>query len=776
MAKDIYGNTIPDNLGSITANPPTGAENILNPGGGPRYGLTVDGQDTRGPLSPNSAPSPYSSGNIIVTPQTPAAPVTPNTPTTPSEAYGSYIPNETPEERALRLELERQGALAQTGANTPVDEATIRANTLKQFQAEVDALNRIYTEKRRQAAITGSGRLGSDAAVQARRGLIGSTFGGAQTAGVEDVNKQEMDAIAAEEAAASAALQGKIRSSVVEELAAKTKARKEGAESYITFLQGAAERATKRTTDAVKALLASKSSPTEDDLKGLADALGTSVENVKKVYKDYQKQANADKIANYKTLSEGQSIIDPVTGKVISTAPSAPDKPVSLSPGSSLVDNKGNVLYTAPEKPTNPLDYTKVVGDSLWQYDPVKGTWSKQFTEPGKGGDNIVKVNGVDYVQNADGSLSIPKTPASPANPATTENLKQKVNLIDGLLNNPTLGANVGNYGVTRLNINPFNQSQVNEFRAGVKQLISSETLSTLLQLKAAGGTLGAISEKELQILQNSATKINSWQQPDGTYKIGEKEFRAELQRIKDATQRVLDASNQPSTGVTIESLRQEFPQATPEELEALLQEEQGFNKVGNDTNKVALGNLSSKYESGGNPGAIGFDSTGGYSYGTYQLAHNNAQRFVQQSPYANEFRGLAFNSSGWQQKWKDIARRDPQGFDSAQKKYIESTHFQPQVDKLSQLGVDLNKYSNVLKDVIWSTAVQHGGATDIIAKALKQVGKNASESDLIRRIYAIRWSGGQQFASSTEAVKKAVYNRFYGKDGELKKALSMLG
>lgn len=623
--KDIYGNEIMDNLASKTSNPPTGIENQLNPGGAPRYGLSVDGQDMKAPLT-NTGFNPYGSGNVIL--NTP----TPPTPTTPQQAYGSYIPNETPEEKALRLELERQGALAQTNANIPVDEATIRANTLKQFQAEVDALNRIYTEKRRQAAITGSGRLGSDAAVQARRGLIGSTFGSSQTAGVEDVNKQEMDAIAAEEAAASAALQGKIRSSVADELAAKTKARKEGADSYITFLQGAAERATKRTTDAIKALLASKSSPTEEDLAGLADALGTSIENVKKVYKDYKTQADSAKIANYKTLSEGQSIIDPVTGKVISTAPSAPDKPVSLSPGSSLVDNKGNVIYTAPEKPTNPLDYTKVVGDSLWQYDPVKQTWTKQFTEPGKGSDNIVKVNGVDYIQNPDGSLSIPKVPISPANPATQEALKQKVSLIDGLLNNPTLGANVGNYGVTRLNINPFNQSQVNEFRAGVKQLISSETLSTLLQLKAAGGTLGAISEKELQILQNSATKINSWQQPDGTYKIGEKEFRAELQRIKDATQRVLDAANSqpsqtpqlptpPAGEINVRDKATGQYGSLPEgEFDPNKYEKVSFNQGGN-TNVTASANISIPKRSrlayvNNNPGNLRYVGQAGASQG----------------------------------------------------------------------------------------------------------------------------------------------------------------
>lgn len=620
MAKDIHGNTIPDNPASRFSPPPPGAENILNPGGTPRYGLSVDGQDMNAPLTPQTA-NPYGSGTVLINNPAPTP-----APTTPAEAYGNYIPNESPEEKALRLELERQGALAQTGANTNVDEATIRANTLKQFQGEVDALNRIYAEKRRQEAINGSGRLGSDAAVQARRGLIGSTFGGAQTAGVEQVNTDAMNAISAEEASAMASLQSKIRTSVTDELAAKTKARKEGGDAYITFLQGAAERSTKRTTDAIKNLLATKASPTTDDLKGLADALGTTVENVQTIYSSYKKKAEADRVAGYKTLSEGQSIVDPTTGKVISTAPSAPDKPVSLSPGSSLVDSTGKVLFTAPDKPVDPKDYFMAAGDYVWQYNPKTNSWSKQSsTDPTKSTtDKIVKVNGVDYIQNPDGTYSVPKVPAAPVNPAITASLKEKTALIDNLLNNPTLGANVGNYGATRLNLNPFNQGQINEFKAGVKQLISAETLATLLQLKAAGGTLGAISEKELQILQNSATKINSWQQPDGTYQIGETEFRAELQRIKDATQRVLEASNQPSTGVTIESLRQEFPQATSEELNALLQEEQqkvSFNQGGN-TNVSSVGNISIPKKSrlayvNNNPGNLRFVGQAGASQGT---------------------------------------------------------------------------------------------------------------------------------------------------------------
>jgi hypothetical protein len=204
----------------------------------------------------------------------------------------------------------------------------------------------------------------------------------------------------------------------------------------------------------------------------------------------------------------------------------------------------------------------------------------------------------------------------------------------------------------------------------------------------------------------------------------------------------------------------------------------QGFNTVGGDTNKASnssLGELSQKYESSGNPGAIGYDSTGGWSYGTYQLAHNNAQRFVAQSPYAKEFAGIPFNSEAFRNKWKEIAKKDPQGFADSQEQYIAQTHFEPLAAKAAQAGLDLGQRSPVLAEVIFSTGVQHGPGTDVVNRALAKVGPKASDADLIKAIYNERWSGGARFSKSTSQVKKAVYNRFFGPKGELATALKQL-
>lgn len=202
----------------------------------------------------------------------------------------------------------------------------------------------------------------------------------------------------------------------------------------------------------------------------------------------------------------------------------------------------------------------------------------------------------------------------------------------------------------------------------------------------------------------------------------------------------------------------------------------QGFSQdLSRSQNGSSLGELSAKFESNGSPAAIGYDSTGGYSYGTYQLAHNNAKNFVDNSSFSGFFKGMKFNSKEYRDTWKKVAASYPQQFEAEQKDYIKRTHFDPQVNKLAKAGYDINWFSDTIKDVVWSTAVQHGGNTDIIVKALKGLGNQFKESDLVKAIYNERWSNGRRFASSTKNVRNAVYNRFFGKNGEQNLALSRL-
>src|SRR6185369_12050237 len=202
-----------------------------------------------------------------------------------------------------------------------------------------------------------------------------------------------------------------------------------------------------------------------------------------------------------------------------------------------------------------------------------------------------------------------------------------------------------------------------------------------------------------------------------------------------------------------------------------------------------ALGALSAKYETGGRgPGTVstGAGDRGGVSYGSYQMASKLgvATRFVKQDgfPWLTDFQNLAAGSADFTACWKRIAKNEPDAFQKCQHDFIKKTHYDLLVAKIiSEDGLDVNTRSHALQDVVWSTAVQHGGASSIVHKALARVkvGKTDPSFDeqLIRAIYAERGKTKADgslvyFSKNSPNVQKGVANRF---KSELKDALAML-
>lgn len=195
------------------------------------------------------------------------------------------------------------------------------------------------------------------------------------------------------------------------------------------------------------------------------------------------------------------------------------------------------------------------------------------------------------------------------------------------------------------------------------------------------------------------------------------------------------------------------------------------------------LGTLSARYESNGDPGTVstGNGDIGGVSYGSYQMstASGSAGQFVGNSPYAGEFASLQPGTSEFSDKWREIAARDPAGFQAAQHEYIKENYYDVQSSQLQQdLGLDPNQHSNALQQVIWSTSVQHGAYTDIVQEALagRDVGK-LSDTDLINAIYAERGRTDENgtlvhFSGSSYDVQQGVANRFRNENTD---ALSLL-
>jgi LysM repeat protein len=210
-----------------------------------------------------------------------------------------------------------------------------------------------------------------------------------------------------------------------------------------------------------------------------------------------------------------------------------------------------------------------------------------------------------------------------------------------------------------------------------------------------------------------------------------------------------------------------------------------GNSSGGNTSDCYELGSLSEKYETGNRgPGTIGNDPTGGWSYGTYQLATKpgSLAGFLNSeiaSKWSSELKALTPGTKTFNNKWKEIASKDAEEFSAAQHEYIKITHYAPLANKLKKtLDLDVNKHSKALQNVIWSTAVQHGANTKLVNNSLK--GKNISrmsESELINAIYAERGkkdSAGNlvYFSSSPRNIQKSVDNRFVDERSD---ALAML-
>jgi hypothetical protein len=240
-------------------------------------------------------------------------------------------------------------------------------------------------------------------------------------------------------------------------------------------------------------------------------------------------------------------------------------------------------------------------------------------------------------------------------------------------------------------------------------------------------------------------------------------------------------------------------------------------------TEEKKLGKLSKKYESGtfSKPaGVIGYDSTGGTSYGAYQISSPTMAgflTFLESSGEDDMVKRLkavlpadtGSTSGKFPDEWQKIADEDPEGFLKLQHDFIEKTKYEPAIEKLKGVtGYDIEKQSSTIKDVFWSTVVQHGpggyqykdgkirkdkagnplysGALDIFRGAIvkakadaKAAAKKANteydpdapidDAAIIENVYTER---PRRFESSSEEVKKSVQKRFINEKGT---ALEML-
>ncbi|MBS1516599.1 MAG: hypothetical protein JSS91_00770 [Bacteroidetes bacterium] len=515
-----------------------------------------------------------------------------NPPSTPATAYGSLL-NETPEERAYRLEQERLGEEARLRSQTNVDEGSIRRGVTDRFQAEIDALNRVYAEKKRKAMIEGEGRLGSDAAIQARRGLIGSTFGGAQTEKVTGFNNEIQSGIDDELNLMISGINSKIQADVAAELAAKNEAKRAGAEEYLSFLKGAAERKKQRISNAVKNIFANNITPDEAMFKGIAEQLGVSVETLKAQYNEIKAASDAaaeeKKLATDKTKSEIAKNYGDIENNMLKNV---------LENDKFSWQQKQDLVKNELEKSKLKADQTKADRDYQLQLQKYLLDVENSRREKGE----IVKINGVDYEKQPDGTYTLPKTPVN----ADTSTSDEQIAIIDELLkpeNASSLRSITGIKGPK--NYLPGSTAQL--VKNKLNQLIANLSLQNRQQLKGSG----AISDFEFKVLQDASTAINT--NLSNAALVSElTNLKTKLEEAKKQklsaggtttpTQSIFDYVKQnPTKADAAKKILRENPQLSDDDVIQILQ---GFNNVGSDTN----GATGARTDRHNNPAAFTVD------------------------------------------------------------------------------------------------------------------------------------------------------------------------
>lgn len=284
-----------------------------------------------------------------------AAPVT--TEPTAGQVYGG---TGNPELDAA-LAAQKAAAAKVAGAPDPTDpavQASIRAQTLASFQAEIDATNAMYAQKLSEAKIAGTGRLGSSTAVQARSGELGSDFGNAQTDTVNAGNQDIYNGITAEQNAAIQSILTKSQDAGTAAIAAATTARQSGLDNYVKYLQDASTRTQTNATAAANAILQAGLDPTlltPDQLNTYVTNYGISKDDLTKAYTAAKPAYDAAK------------------------AKAAKDAQTTVAPGATVIGADGKPIFTGPDKPTAPTSVQEF--EYAVQNSGYKGSYTQWLDE-----------------------------------------------------------------------------------------------------------------------------------------------------------------------------------------------------------------------------------------------------------------------------------------------------------------------------------------------------------------------------------------------------------
>lgn len=155
-----------------------------------------------------------------------------------------------------------------------------------------------------------------------------------------------------------------------------------------------------------------------------------------------------------------------------------------------------------------------------------------------------------------------------------------------------------------------------------------------------------------------------------------------------------------------------------------------GYTPIDISTLSDELGSLSASQESNNDPRTIGYDSKGGTSYGTYQLAsaQGTPKTFLEYvrkngGDYGKEIYDTMYRACGgnWSRlntgsksgtpvdAWRAIASKDPIAFHKLEHDFFVQEYYGKAFKQLNPEVQEIVKKNRALQEALFSTSVQHG-------------------------------------------------------------------
>lgn len=292
-------------------------------------------------------------------------------------------------------------------------------------------------------------------------------------------------------------------------------------------------------------------------------------------------------------------------------------------------------------------------------YDPTTGEFIGTAPTKGIGNDKLVKINGTDYVQNADGTYSLPNIPQQSSQ--ASELKTNALTTAQALLKKFTDGEGTSAVGKSGF-LNSFGYGLIpGTARANfVNDFNSLKSLLSLDNVKLLKGQ-GAVSDAERALLEKASTKLNLSQ--------SESEFKSTLNDLvntlnnqnnqqnvssnnyKEKIQTAISQGYQPQQIIDFlkkdQNLSSKISEAekngyTSQQIidyvstfnQPLSTGQNGLNtsfKVGADVAKIAL--AIGQFESGGRYSAVGPDTgKGNKALGKYQVMASNVPSWTKEA------------------------------------------------------------------------------------------------------------------------------------------------